>query len=108
MAKRGGPYVIEVRRDEHESAAGLYEIALEELRAAAPVDFGRVAALLEFADGERLRRQGTTGSRLQAIEKLNQALSQFRVYGDRNWEATTLTEIGAVYHDLREGRKALD
>jgi CHAT domain-containing protein/Tfp pilus assembly protein PilF len=60
-----------------------------------------------FAEGERLRNQGTAQSVRGALEPYEQALALFRGAGDRVKEAETLTNIGRCHDFLGDKQKAL-
>src|SRR5215470_15832496 len=49
-----------------------------------------------------------TGDPAAALTAYSQALSQYRVVGDRGNEAATLNNIGLVYDGLGERQRALD
>jgi tetratricopeptide (TPR) repeat protein len=68
----------------------------------------RAAARRAFQEGLQLFQQGTAESLRQAIAKLEEALRLYQTVGDKQWEATTLNNIGAIYSDLGEKQKALD
>ena len=59
-------------------------------------------------EGMTLYQQGSAESLRQAIQKLQEALSLYRVMNDKKNEANTLVWIGRVYSDLGEKQKALD
>jgi tetratricopeptide (TPR) repeat protein len=61
-----------------------------------------------FEEGMTLYQQGSAESLRQAIQKLQEALSLYRVMNDKKNEANTLVWIGRVYSDLGEKQKALD
>jgi tetratricopeptide (TPR) repeat protein len=108
LAEASGIYRLEVRAQEKEAPAGHYEAKVEELREATPLDKNRIAAERVFADGQRLRRQGTAESLRKAVEKYEEALMQWREIGDRRGEGVTLINIGSVYESLGENQKALE
>jgi CHAT domain-containing protein/Tfp pilus assembly protein PilF len=60
-----------------------------------------------FAEGERLRNQGTGQSVRDALKPYEQALALFRGAGDRAKEAETLTNIGRCHDSLGDKQKAL-
>jgi len=66
------------------------------------------AAAAAFKQGLQLYQQGTGEAKRSAIVKFEQALKLFRAVGDRNGEAVTLSNIGAVYSKLGEKQKALE
>ena len=61
-----------------------------------------------FKWGEQLFNEGSAESLKKALAKYDEALRFYRTARDRNGEATTLSNIGLVYHTLREMQKALE
>jgi CHAT domain-containing protein/Tfp pilus assembly protein PilF len=107
IAEAPGAYLIEVRPPEKTAKTGRYEIKVEELRAATAKDKYRVAGEAIFREAEQLQN-GTLEARRKSIEKYHEALELYRRATDRNGEAETLNNIGAVYYLLGEPRKALE
>lgn len=107
LAKSDDTYRVEVRSLDKEAARGLYEIRLE-IRRGTPEDRDRIASQKAYADGEKLRLEGTAESHRRAIEKYEKALALRRSTMDRRLEAITLLAIGEVYLSLGERRTALD
>ncbi|WP_199320190.1 tetratricopeptide repeat protein, partial [Leptolyngbya sp. FACHB-261] len=70
-------------------------------------DGRRAAAQRAFAEGQRLRQQGTAEALRQAIVKYEEALLLWRAVGDRSGEAATLNSIGLVYDSLGDKQQAL-
>ncbi|MEG3971361.1 tetratricopeptide repeat protein [Microcoleus sp. T2B6] len=66
------------------------------------------AAQKVYVEGLELYNQGTAEALRGAIAKWEEALKLFRAVGDRGGEATTLSNIGAVYSKLGEKQKALE
>jgi len=108
IAEVSGDYRLEVRALDKEAIAGRYEARIEELREPTPPDRIRIAAEKTFAEGQKLREQGTAESLRKAIEKYKEALPLWRAVGDRRGEANALHNIGLVYCWLGEPQKALD
>jgi CHAT domain-containing protein/tetratricopeptide (TPR) repeat protein len=107
IAEAPGAYLIEVRSPKKTAKTGRYEIKVEELRAATAEDRYRVAGESIFREAEGLRN-GTLEDRRKSIEKYHEALDLYRRATDRNGEAQTLRNIGAIYFSLGEMRKALE
>jgi CHAT domain-containing protein/tetratricopeptide (TPR) repeat protein len=61
----------------------------------------------QFAEGERLRNQGTAQSIREALKPYGEALTLFREVGDRVRVAETITNIGRCYDSLGDKQKAL-
>ena len=108
LATESGSYQLQVRAADDISAAGHYEIVLEELRSADPEDVARVQTERDFADGERARREGSEKSLQKALEAYGRALPVLQEFQDHEREALTLNRIGQVYSSLSENAKALD
>jgi CHAT domain-containing protein/Tfp pilus assembly protein PilF len=107
IAEAAGAHMVEVRSTEKTAQAGLYEIKVEELRAATAEDKYRVAGETVFREAKRLEN-GTTEDKRKSIEKYHEALDLYRSAGARRVEAMTLNNIGAVYLSLGEMQKALE
>jgi CHAT domain-containing protein/tetratricopeptide (TPR) repeat protein len=61
-----------------------------------------------YAEGSRLRKEGTSASLPRAIEMYQEALAIRRALGDRSGEARALLQIGATYSDLKDSERAID
>jgi CHAT domain-containing protein/Tfp pilus assembly protein PilF len=107
IAEFTGAHTIEVRSPEKAAQTGRYVIKAEELRTATDEDKYQVAGGSVFREAERLRN-GTLEDKRKSIEKYQEALGLYRRAGDRSKEATTLTNIGAVYWSLGETQKSLE
>jgi CHAT domain-containing protein len=107
IAEAPGAYQIEVRPPEKTAKTGRYEIKVEELRAATTEDKYRAAGESVFREAKQLE-DGMLEAKRKSIEKYHEALELFRRATDRNGEAATLNNIGAVYWWLGEMRKALE
>ena len=70
-------------------------------------DATRAAAEKVSEEGMALYEQGTAVSLRQAIEKWQEALVLWQKAGDKQWEATTLNNIGKVYSDLGDKQNAM-
>ncbi|WP_193198519.1 CHAT domain-containing protein [Nostoc sp. MG11] len=67
----------------------------------------RAAAEQVYEEGMQLYQQGTAESLRQAIGKWQEALKLWQQVNDKHWEATTLSNIGAVYDSLGEKQEAI-
>ena len=99
---------LEVRSPEWEAPSGRYEVKIAELRIATEQDRKRVNAERDFAEGERLLKQGTTESKSQSLARYEAALQLYISLDDRNSEASSLNKIGLAYNLTSEREKALD
>src|SRR5438105_6539183 len=108
IAETSGPYQVEVRAQEKNSAAGHYVIKLAELREATQQDRSLVAAERAYSEAQGLSSQGTVESSKKSIGKYEEALSLYRAVGNQGGEANTLTRLGRVYDGLGNKKKALD
>ncbi|MGF1675272.1 MAG: tetratricopeptide repeat protein [Rivularia sp. (in: cyanobacteria)] len=86
-------------------AMGTEEVAQQP---SATQDATRNAAFITLGEANKLYKQGTPESLRQAIVKFEEALVLWRQLKDRELEAFTLNNIGAVYRDLGEKQKALE
>jgi CHAT domain-containing protein/tetratricopeptide (TPR) repeat protein len=59
-------------------------------------------------EAEKLTQQGTGESKLQAIQKYEEALKIWKQLGNKDSEATTLLSIGTLYYTLNQNQKALN
>ncbi|MEK6283133.1 MAG: CHAT domain-containing tetratricopeptide repeat protein [Acidobacteriota bacterium] len=107
IAETTGDHRLNVRSLE-KTAAGRYEVKIEELRTATAKDENRVAAETASRQGAVLRRQGTVESLKGALEKFRESLLLSRGLEDRRVEGTVLNNIGELYDGWGEKRKALD
>jgi CHAT domain-containing protein len=103
-----GSYRFEVRAATAWAIEGRYAVHLNELRGVTASDRIRIEAERTAAEGQRLRVQGTAESYRGAKNEYETALKKWGEVNDRYWEATTLTNIGLVYDNLNENRKALE
>jgi CHAT domain-containing protein/tetratricopeptide (TPR) repeat protein len=104
----GGTYRLEVRALEPDAPPGLYQVKIEERRAATSEDRQRIAAQEAFAKGQQLLAAGTMESRRSSIGDFESAISGWRATGEKGMEATALTRLANVYQTLGEQQKALD
>jgi tetratricopeptide (TPR) repeat protein/CHAT domain-containing protein len=107
IAETNGTYRLEVRSLEENAEPGKYEVKIEALRQATPLDSYRVRAEKNYIDGWNLYAQGTAESLRRAADKLPRALTDWRAVGDQRREAETLSRIGLVYDLLGLKQKAL-
>lgn len=108
VASNSGEYRVEVRPSDKEAKPGIYEIGIAELRDSSPRDLVALAAEKLFEEGNQLRDQRTAESRRNAINKYEKALPLWREAGDSTREAHTLNELGVVYSNLGDSKKAVE
>ena len=108
IAEISGTYRLEVRSLEKDAKPGRYEVNINQLRDATEQDKNHVAAERAVIEAELLLAQGTAESLRRSIEKYEESLPFSRNAKDRAGEATTLNNIGGIYHSLGEKQKALD
>lgn len=106
IAEQAGDYKLEVTASGKE--AGSYEIKMVELRKAVGKDRSHVEAIRAFMEAEQLVKKNTAESTKSAITKYEEALAQFRNFGDRYGEGLSLSYLGSAYKLLGESEKALD
>jgi hypothetical protein len=105
IAEQAGDYRLEVTASGKE--AGRYEVRVVELRKATKKDMSHVAAIRAFMEAEQLVKKNTAESTKSAITKYEEALAQFRNFGDKYGESLTLSYLGSAYKLLGESEKAL-
>ncbi len=108
IAEASGTYHLQVRSLEKEIAAGRYNLKIEELRQAHPMDRIRFAAETAFSEGGLLSAYGTAEFQRKALEKYKNALQYWRIIADSQKEAETLHNIGDLYYQLNEYPQALE
>ena len=108
IAEAAGMYRVEVEASSKDAKSGTYEIRIKDLRESTSKDRIQVSAQRIFDEANKLRDQQTAESQRKAIGKYEEALPLWREAGDRQTEAHTLIEIGAIYSQLGENEKALD
>ena len=108
IAEVSGTYRLEVRSLENDPAPGRYQVKVEEVRPATALDTHRIAAEQAFAEAEELRNEWKAESSRKAIESYEEALQHWRTAGERIQEATSLRNIGEIYHVLGEPQRALN
>jgi CHAT domain-containing protein/Tfp pilus assembly protein PilF len=108
IADAAGTYRIEVEASSKDAKSGTYEIRIKDLRESTSKDRIQVSAQKILDEANKLRDQQTAESKRKAVERYEAALPLWRDAGDRQTEANTLMEIGAIYSTLGENEKALD
>ena len=104
----GGTYLLEVRALEPDASPGLYQVKIEERRAAIGQDQDCVAAQTAFAKAEQLFTEGSIESRRSSINDFEFAIKSWRAAGERRMQATALTRVGNAYDALGEPQKAFE
>jgi CHAT domain-containing protein/tetratricopeptide (TPR) repeat protein len=97
VADATGSYRLEVRTVNKAATRGSYQLKLEKLRAPAPEDQTRVAAIKASTEGKQLLEQGKAQTLIPAKKKYEEALPLWRKIGDRFQEAQTLDNIGYLF-----------
>jgi tetratricopeptide (TPR) repeat protein len=95
LAVRDGRRRLALRAWSPDAAPGVYRLRMEFREAATDQDRRRVAAELTLAEAGQSRGDA-------AVEKLRQALAEWREVGDRYWEAFTLNSLALAAR--RQGR----
>ena len=101
VAPASGDFLLVVRSGDQGARPGRYKVQLQTLREPTEADLQRVKAEIAFLDGRRLRRAGTEASSKEAVAKYLEALSLWRLLGDRYSEACTLQVLGQTYYRAR-------
>src|SRR5262249_25021983 len=108
IAEVSGTYRLDVRSLENDPAPGRYQVKVEEVRPATALDTHRVAAEQAVAEAEELRNEWNAESSRKAIESYEQALQHWMTAGEPIQEASSLRNIGEIYHVLGEPKRALN
>src|SRR5262249_7440689 len=87
---------------------GRYAITLRRVEAATEVHHNRIAAARAFSRGMAAFKPLVRDALLQSIAGLEEALALWRVAHDPSEEAGTLSEMGMMYIQLGDQRKATD
>jgi CHAT domain-containing protein/tetratricopeptide (TPR) repeat protein len=107
VAVSAGDYRLEVRSQNKNVTIGRYAVKIDDLREATSKDRAYLTAQKAFEEANQLRDQGTADSRRLAIRKYEEALKLWQGVGDRAREADTLNEIGVIYGNMGDPKKAL-
>lgn len=108
IASASGNYKLEIHSLEDWANPGQYDVSIEDLHEATPVDRDRIAAEHAFAEGRQLADKNTKDSRLAAIKKYEDALKYWSSVGDRHWDALTLFSMARTYRRLGQNQTASD
>ena len=100
IAEAAGMYRVEVESSSKDAKSGTYEIRITDLRESTSKDRIQVSAQKIFDEANQLRDQQTAESQRKAIGRYEEALPLWREVGDRQTEANTLIDIGAIYSTL--------
>jgi CHAT domain-containing protein/tetratricopeptide (TPR) repeat protein len=108
LASVTGNYQIKITAPEIKGSYGRYLIRLEDILelTAAPASDQKVRAYRLFWEAGALRDRGGAEGFRAALEKYQEALTEWRGIGDRVGEALTLHETGYIYSRLSEQKKA--
>jgi CHAT domain-containing protein/Tfp pilus assembly protein PilF len=108
IALASGVYRLEISLRRETAAQGRYRVSVGELHSSRPEDEKRIAAERAYAEGERLRAQGSEESLHQALAAYETALPLWRDLDSPRERANTLMNMGEVYFVLGEVRKHLE
>src|SRR4030095_12492383 len=108
LAEMSGTYRIEMHTTFPKVPTGRYEIKITELRVATERDKVSYRGGLLIAVAFELERKQTKDDWRKAIQKYEEALSQWQSINDKAWEANTLYLIAGAYINLAEKQKAFD
>src|SRR5439155_851772 len=81
---------------------------IEEIRTATDEDRIRVSAQAAFVEANKLDSEGSRDTRIKAIDRYLEALSNYKATNNRFGQAHTLNNIGYIYCLLGENQKAID
>jgi CHAT domain-containing protein/tetratricopeptide (TPR) repeat protein len=73
-----------------------FSLRVEDLRPAVPMDQTRIAAERSFGEAEALAAEWTPSSRLEALDRYEEALDQWRACGNEEGEVDALNAIGSL------------
>jgi CHAT domain-containing protein/Tfp pilus assembly protein PilF len=103
VAAAEGDYRLQVKMGG--PIAGKYGVTLAALRAAQAADEKRIAAERAFAEGRRLRVQGSKASLDLAIERFQSTLPLWRELNDPESEGYILMQLGSIYFSIGDANR---
>ncbi len=108
VVPEGGTYRLEVVLGGKAPAKGSYVIRLDPARAAAPGDEKRILAEKAYADGERLRADGSEAALREGVLVYEKAASLSHEAGMPTAEATGQVRIAEVLWSMGDLKSAVD
>jgi tetratricopeptide (TPR) repeat protein/CHAT domain-containing protein len=105
-AAGAGWYVLEVRAKAQAADHARYEVRVQTAAAATQRDHARIAAERLFMEAVRAEAEARGAGLEGAVKKYAEAIEQWKVVGDRNWEGQTLHNLGIVYQNSSQYEKA--
>jgi CHAT domain-containing protein/Tfp pilus assembly protein PilF len=108
VTETSGRYRLEVRSLDKNTAAGRYEVRIENLQVATLRDKSLAAANKLYADAVTLQGDGSAASLEKALTNYQESLLLWRDLDSRSKEAEILDNMGTIYRSLGEHQKALD
>jgi CHAT domain-containing protein/tetratricopeptide (TPR) repeat protein len=108
VSNASGVYRLEVQCLDTETAAGSYELHIEELRQAKLEDTKRISAERLGSEADLLSFDGSKQSAKQAVALHKRALSVWIALGDKSQQARTLKSICDILQPMGEAASALN
>lgn len=102
-----GIYQVDVSALESKAALGKYEIKIDKVGKATPVDRSRFNAQRIIFDARVLNRRGTKEDLNKAIEKYKEAVPHLRLAGDSRGEGQVFEMVGEIYYSFSEYRESI-
>jgi len=103
-----GTYVLEIRSPNRDSAQGLYQLRIEELRATVPDDKIIAAAGKAMNKADIWAAAESEGASAIAVERCKAGAEIFRRSGDHENQAFALLAIGRIYQFREKPELAID
>jgi tetratricopeptide (TPR) repeat protein len=103
-----GPYRLRLELSRSDASPEAYKLQIDELRQATDLDKTRTAASRALVEAYRLSTQDSPGSKQQAAQKFEEAISLFRNAEDRRGEAEVFQALSFRSFVARDYQAAVD
>jgi CHAT domain-containing protein/tetratricopeptide (TPR) repeat protein len=108
IADTSGPYRFLVTAPDRHAPPGRYDIAIQTVEAATETHRSRIAAARAYAEGKAAYQPLVRAALLKSIAAFEEALKHWRAARDLPEESRTLSDMGMMYVQLGEPRKATE
>jgi CHAT domain-containing protein/tetratricopeptide (TPR) repeat protein len=107
VTRTAGIYRVQVRSLVKTALPGSYRLTVTDMRRAMALDASRARAEQAVTEGESLRASNTAATCRHAVEKFSEALTVWRVLGDRYEQMWALYGLGLSHRFLGEQQAAI-